>query len=183
MIEFRVKIPSENTGTRMRSPEHKEAIFRKIVTFLSEIGIKVDFVKVPNNSFLPGIEIENGALLIDKNSLKYPGDLLHEAGHLAVTPADQRKGLNGEKISEDEDNMGSEIAAILWSYAALVHLDLEPDVVFHENGYRGNSEWFIENFTSGNYIGLPLLQWMGLCGDGRIAGTDPFPAMLKWLKD
>ena len=69
-----------------------------------------------------------------------------------------------------------EIAAILWSYAALHHLQLEPTVVFHPDGYRNASNWFIDNFSNKMYIGLPLLEWMGLCD------TENFPNMKQWLR-
>lgn len=165
-------------------PETKHNITQKIGAFICEIGLEIHFGPVSQNTFLPGIEIVEGAIHADENRLKYPGDLLHEAGHLAVCPADKRKYLDADYISE-EDDMGSEIAAILWSYAALNHLNLPSKVVFHSDGYRGASEWFIRNFTSGNYIGLPLLQWMGLCKKDDEAGdeTEPFPHMIKWLRD
>ena len=33
---------------------------------------------------------EQGSIVIDKDALLYPGDILHEAGHIAVVPADRR---------------------------------------------------------------------------------------------
>ena len=59
--------------------------------------------------------------------------MLHEAGHLAVmTPKKRAKcGDNAGK------NIGEEIGAICWSYAALTHLGLDPTVVFHPQGYKG----------------------------------------------
>ena len=46
--------------------------------------------------------------------------------------------------------------AIAWSYAAAVHLGLDPAVVFHEAGYRGGSGSLIENFAQERYIGVPI---------------------------
>ena len=31
--------------------------------------------------FLPGLQLENGAIIIDPEKLFYPGDIIHEAGH------------------------------------------------------------------------------------------------------
>ena len=60
---------------------------KKIVDFILSIGIPVSIEKIEEDTFLPGILIKNGAIYIDKEKLKYPGDLLHEAGHLAtLTP-------------------------------------------------------------------------------------------------
>ena len=35
-------------------------------------------------AILPGLAIEHGAILVDEQRLSHPGDILHEAGHLAV---------------------------------------------------------------------------------------------------
>ena len=56
--------------------------------------------------------------------------------------------------------------AIAWSYAASVHLQLDPSVVFHADGYRGGSQSLIENFTGGRYIAVPTLQWLGMTAEG-----------------
>ena len=54
------------------------------------------------------------------------------------------------------------MAVLLWSYAAAKKIGLAPEVVFHEDGYKGEAIWLREQFESKNYIGLPLLQWLGL---------------------
>jgi carbamoyltransferase len=162
-------------------------VLEDIVTFLNEIGITTTYANLDEPTFLPGILIHKGSIKVDKSKLLYPGDILHEAGHIAVTPALDRASVSGD-IGEQKnhnDAYGDEIAAMLWSYAALNHLQLKPEIVFHPHGYKGSSDMFIENFTSGNYIGLPLLKWMGLCNDKVEAGSkEPvFPTMKKWLRD
>ena len=74
--------------------------------------------------------------------------------------------------------------ATAWSYAAVCHLGLDPAVVFHEGGYRGGSQSLIENFRAGRYIGVPVLQWLGLTADDQRAaelGIEPYPTMRRWL--
>lgn len=127
---------------------------------------------IPDSSFLPGIHIEQGELVVDEARLCYPGDLLHEAGHLAVMTAERRVSPNGFA----DDGGGEEMAAIAWSWAALLKMGLPPEVVFHEAGYKGGSRSIIENFGSGHYFGVPLLQWMGLTDGG-------YPEMLRWLRE
>lgn len=76
------------------------------------------------------------------------------------------------------------MAAIAWSWAAVIELGLEPGIVFHEHGYRGGSVALVENFSAGRYIGVPVLEWLGLtAGDERAGrlGVEPFPAMMRWL--
>lgn len=154
----------------------------RIAAFLDHIGLEVRARALPEECFLPGIRIHGGALLVDEERLLYPGDLLHEAGHLAITPAERRGELGGDVGSD----LGEEIGAIAWSYAAAVHLEIDPAVVFHPHGYRGSSRGFLDNFSQGRYVGVPLLQWMELTLDEKNAreqGVAPYPHMLRWLRD
>jgi hypothetical protein len=159
----------------------KKTTVDTICSFLSSIGIDVVEGDVPAGTFLPAIEIRNGRLIYDPAQLNYPGDLLHEAGHIAVTTVAQRQSLSGNITENDPQKNGDEIAVLLWTYAACLHIGLSPDVVFHADGYRGDSEWIITNLQSGTYIGLPLLVWMGLAHDSR--HPEGFPKMIKWLRD
>ena len=77
------------------------------------------------------------------------------------------------------DDGGDELGAIAWSYAAALHLQLDPGVVFHEQGYHGGSQSILENFAAGRYIGVPMLQWRGLTLDEKSArplGVEALPA-------
>jgi hypothetical protein len=132
--------------------------------------------KLPNDTFLPGLSIKGNTILMDSAQLKYPGDLLHEAGHIAVTEEKIRPSLGTEEIGSNWPTDGEEIAAILWSYAASYYLNLDLGIVFHPDGYKNESEWLIKQFSSKNYIGLPLLEWMSLCN------KEEFPIMQKWLR-
>ncbi|MCD2259045.1 hypothetical protein [Psychroserpens luteolus] len=147
-----------------------------IIGFLESIDIQVVKTNLDDDTFLPGIQLQGQCILIDETKLKYPGDLLHEAGHIAVTEAKLRPHISTDKMEADWPTQGDEIVAILWSYAAVQHLQLDPSIVFHEHGYKNASPWFIEQFSSGTYMGLPLLSWMGLCEEAE------FPKMRKWLR-
>lgn len=149
----------------------------KILDFLQKIGIKVIEKELPINTFLPGITIGSNCIEIDFEKLLYPGDILHEAGHLAITPRLQRDFIGTENMTEEWPSQGDEIVTMLWSYAALRYLDLPIEYVFHPNGYKNQSSWLIENYTNQNYIGLPLLEWMGM------TSKESFPLMYKWLRD
>lgn len=167
---------------------YKKKLFEigTILQFLDKIEITVIEKELNTPTFLPGLALGANCIFVDFEKLKYPGDLLHEAGHLAVTDSETRKKIGTNNIHNEWPTQGEEIAAILWSYAALTHLNLEPSFVFHTDGYKGNSEWFITNFTNKNYIGLPFLEWAGLCLSEEKAkkeNKEAFPKMLKWLRD
>lgn len=153
----------------------------RIAAFLRDIGLVVAAGPATHDTVVPGIRIEGGALVVDEPAMSFPGDLLHEAGHLAVVPPARRAGLTGAGDADPAEEM----MAIGWSYAAALHLGIDPALVFHSGGYRGGSESLLENFAEGRYIGVPMLQWVGLTYDEREAaahGAEPYPAMRHWLR-
>jgi hypothetical protein len=152
-----------------------------ITGFLEKIEIPVSVGKVSQGSFLPGIEIVSGAIVFDPETLLYPGDLLHEAGHIALIPAEHRNKVSGNMAEQKFTGGGEEIAVLLWSYAASLFIGLSPEVVFHPHGYKGQSDWLLQQYADKTFIGLPLLQWMKLCKPGN--EEDGFPVMQKWLRD
>jgi hypothetical protein len=151
-----------------------------ILDFLRQIGLTVRLAPLAAATFLPGVTLEPGGLIVDPERLLYPGDLLHEAGHLATMLPAQR----ATTASNAGSDMGDEIAAQAWSYAAALHLGLAPELVFHSTGYKGAAESLIQIYRDG-HAGVPLLQWMGLTLDPARAAalsTPPYPHMLRWLR-
>ena len=145
----------------------------RIAGFLESIGIPVSAATLDHPTFLPGVHISRGGLLADPARLTWPGDLLHEAGHLAVMEPARRAATEGSA----GDNGGEEMAAIAWSYAAALAIPIEPELVFHSGGYQTGGSSLIENFRAGRTIGVPLLQWMGLTTSAA------YPAMTRWLRE
>lgn len=157
----------------------------KVLTFLNEIGIQVVEKELDDTAFLPGLALGPNCIYIDYNKLLYPGDILHEAGHLAVATAETRSQIGSESL-KDWPTDGEEITAILWSFAALTYLELPLDFVFHPNGYKNGANWLIESFSNKNYVGLPLLEWMELTLSDEKAllqNQKPFPHMQKWMRE
>ena len=168
-----------------------EEVTSILLDFLREIGLQVRLGDLPDDTFLPGVQVDHGSLVVDLARLRYPGDLLHEAGHLALREPARRAEtgaqMGGDAIGGGQtvNDAGEEMGAIAWSWAAVIYLKLDPEVVFHPAGYRGGARAIIENFSSGRYIAVPLLQWMGLTADPVRAaelGVDPYPHMLAWLR-
>ena len=158
--------------------------FRDIIlAFLREAGIPVREMRL-DDPFLPGLDIRDGTIVVDWTRLPHVGDLLHEAGHLAVTAPVQR---NAQKL---DPTPGDEMAAIAWSYAASVHLGVPIEVLFHPAGYKGGSDALIAAYREPNpgggfYLGTPLLSAYGMTIEPRRArpgGPPPYPHMLRWLR-
>jgi hypothetical protein len=150
-----------------------------IVRFLDRIGIRCESGEIAGETFLPGIKIEGGAVCYDPLKLTYPGDLLHEAGHIAVTPEADRGGLNQEVLGSVDPKESDEVAVLLWTYLAAKEMGLPVEVVFHAGGYKDGSQWLIEQFEGGNYIGLPLLTWMGITENPT---SGEVPRVVRWLR-
>ena len=160
----------------------RDPLTARMMEFLAGIGLAVRYGEVGETTVVPGIDIEHGVIVVDEARLKWPGDLLHEAGHLAVVPADRRSAMHATA----GDDGGEEMAAIAWSYAAAIHLGIDPAVVFHDGGYRGGGSNLLENFTAGRTVGIPILQWLGMTFDekrARTEGVAPYPHMLRWLRE
>lgn len=129
---------------------------------------------------MPGIWVEEGAIVVDSESLLYPGDLLHEAGHLAVPPG--RRGNASGNIALDA---GEEMAAQSWSYAAALAADIPLHILFHDNGYRGSGPWLREHFSQEGMLGVPLLVWYGMTitPDPNVSDNAViFPKLSTWLR-
>jgi len=155
------------------------SLCQTLIGFVRGIGIAVRCAPLGADCFLPGLDIGGGAVLVDETQLKYPGDILHEAGHLAVTAPEAR---GAPKL---EPTPGDEMTAIAWSYAAALDLGIDPALVLHAHGYKGGGPAILENFTQGRYFGVPLLALYGMAVEPQRAipgGPAPYPHMLRWLR-
>jgi hypothetical protein len=156
-----------------------DPLTQRLVDFVTGIGIEVRPGALADDAFLPGLAVCEGALVIDESRLAHPGDILHEAAHIAVTdPAERHDPALAPSQAE-------EFACLAWSYAAAVHLAIDPAVVFHAEGYGGAGARLAQNFGFGHFIGLPLLQQCGMTiapRDAAERGLAPYPHMLRWLR-
>ena len=168
------------------APMHHAEHYRPILDFLAGIGIAVIETPLPPDSFLPGIVIRNGGLQVDPDRLQWPGDLLHEAGHLAVLPPVLRTRASDDLADEQDVPHAGETEAMAWAWAAVHAIGLPPEVLMHEGGYHGQSAAVLQMYAVGIIPGL-----RGLCETGMAAargftpepGDVQYPQMLRWLRD
>lgn len=155
----------------------------RIVAFLDRVGIPTAVADLPDPEacFLPGVRLQEGRVLHDPARLRWPGDLLHEAGHVALTPDGLRMLLTGAVSLPDTDPVALEAGVWAWSYAAALHLDVDPAAVFHEGGYRGRGPALLAQFRLGVPLGVHVLEEAGMTS--RLPGEDgvAYPAMRRWL--
>lgn len=170
---------SDRLADEMEKELQTNQLTAKLLDFISEIGLQYQLETISEETFLPGLKLSHGILIVDPEKLLYPGDILHEAGHLACMPPEIRVGMN-DSLPINDLNNGGEMMAIAWSYAAAVHLDIDPHIVFHENGYKGGGQSLVDNFTQGRFIGVPLLQWNGMTYPSGLEDKLSFPQMINW---
>lgn len=160
-------------------------VFEQILSFLKEIEIPVEYSSLEENTFLPGLKIDKGLLRIDLTQLKYEGDILHEAGHIALMKPEERSVISGN-LEGIEFPEASEMMVIAWTYAACLEIGINPEVVFHSEGYKGYSSGILENFKEGRYFGVPMLQWLGLTNEKADLTQNPpitaYPIMKAWKR-
>jgi hypothetical protein len=158
----------------------ERGLFRTLVAFIESIGIPAVAASSIHPTAFPGLDIQHGCVLIDETRVVYPGDILHEAGHLAVTDPQRRLAQRLNPTG------GEELSALAWSYAAVVHLQIDPALVFYPASYHNFGNTLLENFTAGRYIGLPMLQMYGMtvipgCGGDKTEDV-VYPKMRRWLR-
>ena len=137
----------------------------RIGGFLEAIGIAVEAGPV-GESVIPGMTVRLGRVRVDPQIAAYPGDLLHEAGHVAVSDPARRATI--EAIPVDP---GDEMAAIAWSVAAAKACGTALETLFFDDGYKGNAG--------------ALRAAFGMTAEPRRAaewGVPAFPEMTRWLR-
>lgn len=101
-------------------------------------------------------------------------------GHIAVTDPALRPSLDA--VPSDP---GEEMAAIAWSWAAALEIDLDPAILFHDGGYHGGAQAMIENRSEGRDVGVPMLAWFGMTAErhrAKESGMALYPAMVRGLR-
>lgn len=151
----------------------------RMAAFLESIGIPVIAASSLSPTSFPGLDIQHGCVLVDESRLIHMGDILHEAGHIALTHPSMR---DTPRLSPTG---GEELSALAWSYAAATHLNLGAETVFYPESYHDFGDDLVEHFANGNYIGLPLMQKFGMTVEPRNAasrGALPYPHMTRWVR-
>lgn len=185
-------------------PESTNSDLDRTIGFIRHIGLDVVEGR-PNDepAFNPDsyVWMHQGTLYVDRAKSHY-GDLLHEAGHLAVLPSFARERAtgdvdescgplirvwmeeNGDKLLQwPEDPIAraciqcGDHEAIAWSYAAAVAIGVEPYACF-ENGFPD------EEARTSAWMGCQMKQFMGINGlraGGFFQRVKDYPQMEKWL--
>jgi hypothetical protein len=173
--------------------------FQKAAAFLEKIGLKVSIVNGVTG-FLPGIFIKEGEILVSAEDDDLAGDMLHEGGHLAVTPSIFRDKITGDIesvgsiydqiLAEDRDHDDALIRAILqsgegeaiaWSFAAARAAGVDTRLPFWH--FAGNDGEEVHSMlAAGCHCGIHGLAAAGMTEIPRLRRQHAFPEMKRWLQ-
>jgi hypothetical protein len=131
------------------------------------------------DDLLSGIRIERGELLVDGVRLLYPAICCTKPDvwrlFSRTAPALRARRTTARLLRKGRD------CAVL---CPELNIGLDPAIVFHGDGYRGAAQAIMENFAAGRYVGVPILEWVGLTASSArngALGVRAYPHMLKWL--
>lgn len=145
----------------------------RVIAFARSIGVEVREGALDRETRVPGVDIVSGCVQLDRAVLRGIGDFLHEVAHVALTRPADRPALD-EWVTGTE---AQEISALAWTWAAGLYLGLDPSDVFHDAVISGNGPTLRENFSVGQYVGVPMLQYWGL------TNAPAYPRMARWMRD
>lgn len=182
-----------------------------VIDFLRRIGLRVDEATSTAQlagSFLPDVLVQEGGLVIDA-AKAFPGDVLHEAAHLAVIPAQFRPFANGD-LNEVEERMArylnenpmglatypedplsrailqaAEAEATAWQYAAAVEIGLPERWIFPMKSYDGTRVSLLRSLRHNQYMGINGLRaagWTTLRPNPHQPHIPTYPKLKFWLQ-
>lgn len=177
------------------------AAFDACAAFLRSIGIEVE-VCPGVTGFLEHVRIDSGRILVDPLDDAVCGTMLHEAGHIAVTPSLFRPAMTDDAGSVwplmtayleahpeafggvEEDPIAraimqsDESEAIAWSYAAAVAIGVDTALPFLL-GFDSDGMAIKEMLAMGCHFGIHGLAAGGMT---KTRGPDGFPKMIMWTQ-
>ncbi len=192
---------SRQRGSRA-APIEFDGAFARVFAFLEGLGLVVQQdAKV--DGFLAGVEIADGVLRVESAADDIAGELLHEAGHLAIIPGQFRSIASGD-LSGVSETMGQwidanisevgpddptvrailqcgECEAVAWSYAAAAAVGIDTRIPFFR-GFEGDGLALHDQVASGYYFGVHGLAAAGMTDLPRPHSAIPFPTMRRWLQ-
>lgn len=172
----------------------------KTICWLRGIGLEVVEGGRPWTPHVDGMWIDEGVLVVAEDA--HVGDVIHEAGHLAILPSGFRELVLGDvddlhlkhaaKISNAMQGLAnipecsvaralmqsSDTEACAWSYAAALEIGVDPTLPF-VNGFDNDfvAQEIFESCMDGHYIGIHGLRAAGFCD--RVSD---FPILKKWVQ-
>ena len=182
----------------------------QVIESLRGLGVPIELSEAPREgTFISGVWIDRGVLYVHLDSLVAPGDLFHEAGHLAIVPPAFRQYITPGNLEESEfwtkmsefmqlGGLGrypecpvaralmqcSETEAMAWSYAAAVEIGYPPLKVFFFDDVELEEQPY-EGDGEAITMAFSMKSHFGVNGmhHAKMCNMREYPKMLKWMQD
>jgi len=144
-----------------------------VIQWLRSIGIPMTMGFSFAKNFNAYIWHKDGGIVVASKA--HIGNILHEAGHFAVTPANMRK-----RVSNSFDDIGlkepHEDMALAWSYAAAIACEVDTMIPF-QTGFKNPSSGFGVHMAleRSDHVGIKLMTDLDMT-------DNTFPSMKQWLR-
>ena len=200
------RLPEAALNAGILGPEYWARI---ACDFVRSIGIPVQLTEenaALAGGFLPKIQVSAGGLIVDVTQV-FPGDILHEAGHLAVIPAVFRPQASGHleavhaamssHLQENIEGLMScpedpvcraimqadDPESTAWQYAAAQAIGLPDEWLFPEDAFDGEAANTLAALRARQYLGINGLQAAGWTVLRRNPRRDvpEYPKLAFWL--
>jgi hypothetical protein len=149
-------------------PKERYKDLRKAIAFLKSIKIETrehpPFAPVPDETFFLDVWIENSVIVYRKNSVDV-GQLLHEAGHLALTPPSRRSEITPSELSGGV--IFGDLVVEAWDYYAAQAAKIFPLVIFAQNFENRGYEVYGQ-IEKRSHHGVFLLEQIGFLEGDRM---------------
>jgi hypothetical protein len=172
----------------------------RVMRFLNEIGIAARYERGARG-FSEGCRIDRGTLAVDPACRV--STLLHEAGHLAITPRCFRALMDGNlyvgqrDMLEFVDRAGlhpdeplyraviqcTDPEATAWAWAAGIELGLPAEEIVRDDEYSGDGETIRLALQMRAYIGVHGLAHAGFCAIRERNGALAWPHLHFWTQE
>ena len=172
----------------------------KVMQFLNEIGLLARY-EVGATGFSEGCRIDRGTLVVDPECRI--STMLHEAGHLAITPGCFRSLMDGNLYAGqremlrliDETGMHSDAPlyraviqcsdpeATAWAWSAGVELGLPGGEIIRDDEYDGEGADIRLGLKMCAYIGIHGLAHAGFCAIRKRGNHEAWPQLKFWTQE
>ncbi|MGA3976999.1 hypothetical protein ACI2UK_13995 [Ralstonia nicotianae] len=168
--------------------------------FLRGIGLQATY-EGGANGFIEGVRIDRGTLLVDPACR--PSALLHEAGHLAITPLRFRTLMSDnlsagmramfrviEEMSLEPDHplmraaiQCSDPEATAWAWAAGLEIGLPENEIIQDDEYDGDGASIRQSLSMKAYVGINGLAHAGFCVPRKAGVLPMYPRLKFWTQE
>lgn len=193
----------------IRTEQDRKYWAHKAFEFIQSIGLPIENVSeylAPESTFIPYVLIHEGGIKVCVDKV-FPGELLHESGHLAILPPQFRKLANGslsaafsaasDYLEENPSGLMSypedavaraciqcgEAEAQAWQYAAAKEFGMPNEWMFSDESLKSGADDVLFRLENNQHFGINGMRAAGWTELQRNPHTTipVYPKLAFWL--